>query len=56
MKTGQVFIPSTLAMPVMKAAKRRRRGGWFKVNLLSGRLYASVLGGEGFVAELGGEC
>ncbi len=31
-------------------------GRWFQVNLLSGRLYASVLGGEDFVAESGGEC
>jgi hypothetical protein len=28
----------------------------FKVNLLFGSLYGSVLGDEGFVAELGGEC
>jgi hypothetical protein len=31
-------------------------GRWFKVNLLFGSLYGSVLGGEGFVAESGGEC
>jgi len=33
-----------------------RGARWFKVNLLFGRLYGSVLGGEGFLAESGGEC
>jgi hypothetical protein len=36
--------------------KIEERGRWFKVNLLFGSVYGSVLGGEGFVAELGGEC
>jgi len=36
--------------------EQEERGRCFKVNLLFARLYGSVLGGEGFVAESGGEC
>ena len=31
-------------------------GRWFKGNLIFESLYGSVLGDEGFLAELGGEC
>lgn len=41
---------------VLTPAIINRGARWFKVNLWFGRLYGSVLGGEGFVAESGGEC
>jgi hypothetical protein len=54
MREGIEAVP--LLIKELGERGRWERGRWFKVNLLFGNLYGSVLGGEGFVAELGGEC